>query len=256
MSFNDARVVTALNTLTVPVYLSNDLVVGAERQELTRIHQEGLAKKLSVGTVHCFLLSPEGVVQDTIHVAQASPTRILTMLEGVAKQLSLTPGKRLLPARPLELPQAPARGQRLHVVARYLERKPDGTLGLVTGAGGNWSALPGEDWPVFSATEMQALRRGDRTVVEHLVTHFYPPTENNNLSTNVIESLEWKTQKLPRGRVQMTGSLTLKHPFYSRDDNRRASATFMGYASEQTFELVTTGAEYGNLPFAVAVTRD
>jgi hypothetical protein len=115
--------------------------------------------------------------------------------------------------------------------------------------------LPGEDWPVFAAAELQALWEGDRGVAERLVTYFYPPTENNNLAQNVIEALEWSAKKLPRGVVQLSGSVTLKHPFYTKDDSRRVHAAFQGYASDVRFELVTTQARYENLPFAVAVQR-
>ena len=253
MSFNDSRVVAALNGLSVPVYLSNDTLEGAEKITLQKIHQEGLAKKLSVGTVHCFLLAPDGALIDTIHVAHASPQKILEIVEKGAKDLGIRSGKTLVPPAPLNLPPLPKNGLRLHVVARYLERKPDGSLGIVTGAGGNWSALPGEDWPLFDAMATRALLAGDRSVAEKLVTHFYPPTENNDLSKNLIEALEWKVKKLPDGVVQLSGNLTLKHPFYSRDDSRRVSASFMGYVRGRRFELVTTQARYENLPFAVAV---
>ncbi|WP_309707486.1 hypothetical protein [Armatimonas sp.] len=255
MSFNDSRVVTALNSLTVPVYLSNDLVKGAEHAALTRIHQEGYAKKLSVGTVHCFLLAPDGTLLDTIHVAKANPPRILEIIERGAQEQEILSGKPLISPQPSALPAASKNELRLHVVARYLEKKPDGSLGIVTGAGGNWSALPGEDWPVFAVAERQALLDGDRGVAERLVTHFYPPTENNNLAQNVIEALEWRAKKLPRGVVQLSGSVTLKHPFYTKDDSRRVHAVFQGYASDSRFELVTTQAQYENLPFAVAVQR-
>ncbi len=253
MSFNDSRVVAALNGLCVPIYVSNDTLERGEKAALQKIHQEGLAKKLSVGSVHCFLLAPGGALLDTIHVAHVSPQKILEIVEKGAKDLGIRSGKTLVPQRPLTLPPLPKNGLRLHVVARYLERKPDGSLGIVTEAGGNWSALPGEDWPVFDAAATRALLAGDRSVVETLVTHFYPPTENNDLSKNLIEALEWKTQKLARGVVLLSGNLTLKHPFYSRDDSRRVNASFVGYIKGKQFELVTTQAHYDNLPFAVAV---
>ena len=253
MSFNDSRVVTALNSLSVPVYLSNDLLSGQEKAALLAIHREGFAKKLSVGTVHCFLLAPDGKLLDTIHVAQATPQRILAMLEQGAKEQSVRPGKPLVPPAPLALPPAPKNGLRLHVVARYLDKKPDGSLGLITGAGGNWSALPGEDWPLFDATATRALLMGERATAERLVGYFYPPTENNDLSKNVLEALEWNAEPQPSGAIRLSGSLTLKHPFYSRDDDRRVRADFVGYAQGAQFVLVTTRATYNHQPFAVAV---
>ena len=253
MSFNDSRVVAALNSLSVPVYLANDMLAGEEKAALQAIHREGFAKKLSVGTVHCFLLAPDGALLDTIHVAQATPQRIMAMLDQEAKEQAVRPGKPLIPPVPLALPPTPKNGLRLHVVARYLEKKPDGSLGLISGAGGNWSALPGEDWPLFDAAAARALLAGERAATERLLTHFYPPTENNDLSKNVFEALEWKAEAQPAGTIRLSGSLTLKHSFYSRDDDRRVSADFVGYAKGAQFTLVTTRATYNNQPFAVAV---
>ncbi|WP_395090362.1 hypothetical protein [Armatimonas sp.] len=253
MSFNDSRVVAALNSLSVPVYLANDTLAGEEKATLQAIHREGFAKKLSVGTVHCFLLAPDGTLLDTIHVAQASPQKILAMIEREATALKIHSGKPLVAPLPPALPPTPKNGLRLHVVARYLEKKPDGSLGLITGAGGNWSALPGEDWPLFDAAAVRALLAGDRAVAERLVTHFYPPTENNDLSKNVLQALEWRAEAQPAGAIRLSGSLTLKHSFYSRDDDRRVSADFVGYAKGAQFMLVTTRATYNNQPFAIAV---
>ncbi|WP_394794947.1 hypothetical protein [Armatimonas sp.] len=253
MSFNDSRVVAALNSLSVPVYLANDMLAGEEKAALQAIHREGFAKKLSVGTVHCFLLAPDGALLDTIHVAQATPQRIMAMIEREATAQKIHSGKPLvLPLAP-PLPPTPKNGLRLHVVARYLEKKPDGSLGLISGAGGNWSALPGEDWPLFDAAAARALLAGERSVAERLLTHFYPPTENNDLSKNVFEALEWKAEAQPAGTIRLSGSLTLKHSFYSRDDDRRVSADFVGYAKGAQLTLVTTRASYNNQPFAVAV---
>lgn len=249
MSFNNPQVVEALNALTVPVYLSNDLVVGAERTELTRIHQQGYAKKLSVGSVHAFLVAPDGTLLDSVHVAQGSPERYISMIAFHAKALKLTPGEPLVRPNPPQPPPIPCNGLRLHVVARYLERQPDGTLGLVTNAGGNWSALPGEDWLLFSESEVKSLRAGEPLAVEKLLTHFYPPTENNNLATNRLEVQEWRT-----AAGAITGSLTLKHPFYSRDDSNRATSRFVGYWRGKTLEVVTTEGRYNGQPFGVAVT--
>lgn len=254
MSFNNEKIVAALNSLTVPVYLSNDLVVGDERRALTRIHQEGYRKKLSVGTVHCFILAPDGALLDTIHVALASPQRILEAVERAAQEQKIVPGSPLIPTQSLSLPPTPRGGLRLHIVARYLERKPDGSLGIVTGAGGNWSALPGEDWLTLTPSDFAALRTGERIQAERLLTHFYPPTENNDLTRNRFVELTWKGEPLPNGILRLRGSLVLKHSFSSRDDQNTAQAGWVGYADSKTLTLVTTKATYNNQPYAVAVT--
>src|SRR2546426_838976 len=62
---SERRVIDLLNRNFVCVYTATEDYVGEgkapvdERGELQRIRQEGRAKKLSVGTVHAFVLTPE-----------------------------------------------------------------------------------------------------------------------------------------------------------------------------------------------------
>ena len=64
--FSSEKVVALLNAYYVPVYVSNEDFRGdgpapaEERKELQRIFAEGYKAKLSVGTVHAYVLSPEG----------------------------------------------------------------------------------------------------------------------------------------------------------------------------------------------------
>src|SRR5438132_1220262 len=78
---SDAKVIALLNRAFVCVYTVNEDYVGKkatappeERKELQRIHQEGHKKKLSVGTVHAYVLTPDGHTHDSLHVASAART--------------------------------------------------------------------------------------------------------------------------------------------------------------------------------------
>ena len=77
MPLSNDRIIDLLNRHYVPVYLANvDYREGGsappeEKAELRRIHREGHAKKLSVGTVHAYVMAPDGSLIDSMHVAEA-----------------------------------------------------------------------------------------------------------------------------------------------------------------------------------------
>ncbi len=72
------EVIKLLNAYFVPVYAVNEdyRAVGPqpaeERREFTRIYREALDGKMSAGTVHVYLTSPDGKVIDSMHVAEVA----------------------------------------------------------------------------------------------------------------------------------------------------------------------------------------
>lgn len=294
MALSDERVIALLSKFYIPVFTSNeDYTDGTtppeERAELERIRREGHAAKLSVGTVHAFVLAPpDGRLLDTMHVATMKADALAAMLEKHARALGTVAGPPPGALRPgaVSPPPVPPGALRLHLTARYLERRGN-TLSLVEGAGGNWSALPGEDWLALSPQEQARwlsppsakdalLRAGSSWEIAPeaawpLLTRFYPPTENNDLAKNRREQLTLTASLVspPRGGsalARLEGSLRMRHPFYHKDDAKTVTASVVGYltfAPEQrrirSLEMVTEGAEYGvpdernPAPFGVAV---
>ncbi len=293
MSLSDERVITLLERYYVPVFTSNEdyepgtgSVPAEERAALDRIRREGYAAKLSVGSVHAYFLAPDGRLLDTMHVATMTPDALAAKLEKLAAELGTVAGPPPAALRP-GLPPVPPGTLRLHLTARYLERR-DGKLVPVENAGGDWSALPGEDWIVPSAAEQAAwlppvaMTRGGGVgdswavppgVAWPLLTRFYPPTENNDLSKNREEVATLTATLAPdRPAARSTGRLArlegwyrLGHPFYHKEDGKVATARVIGYLSFDparrrflSLQMVTEGAEYGvpgqrGLPFGVAV---
>jgi hypothetical protein len=285
VSLSDNRVIQLLNQYFVPVYLSNEdysergAASAEEKAELQRIRREGLAKGLSVGTVHAYVLTPDGHPADSLHVVDAAKAdRMVGMLQRTVEKLALKPGPPLVSPAPPAVPAAEPGTLRLHVTSRYLERRGNAYV-LVENAGGNWSALPGEDWLRLSGEQQAKLLPGrsvtvgqtwtlDPDVSATLLHRFYPPTENNDLGKNRMEeqSLTGTVTVVSGGvaKARITGSLRMKHPFYHKEDGNDVRATLAGTLEWEpasgrirTLRLVTDEATYGaggnRQPFGVAL---
>jgi len=269
--FSNKKVVELLNAYYVPVYISNEDFRGKggapaeERKELHRIFQEGHKAKLSVGTVHAYILSPEGRTVDSLHVAEAAKVeRFIAMLEANARKFEVPAGKPVVKPVPQSTvaEKAPEGSLVLHLVARSI-------------SGGGWGGVPGENWIVYAREEVgKFLPSGkaavgttweiDKRAATKLLTHFYPETENNDVSKNRIDEISLKATvvSIDRGTVtaRLEGRLKMKHPFYHKDEDRFVNATMVGFIefdsgnrSVKSFRLVTDKATYGTGAFAVAV---
>jgi hypothetical protein len=282
---SDTRVIDLLNRSFIPVYLANQdyrddgCAPPEEKAELRRIHKEGHAAKLSVGSVHAYVLAPDGRLVDSMHVANAFKVdRLLPMLEGTVRKLKTASGEPVLKPAPQSISKPEPGCLLLHITARYLQRKGDDYV-LVESAGGDWSAFPGEDWVSLEQSQWLKLlpsrqvRVGDtwdldRNVAAEILNHFYPPTENNDLAKNRIDeqSLKATVVAVEKGitRARIDGKLKMKHPFYHKDDDRFVEATLAGFMEFdpnkkqiRSFQFVTDEATYGGAgstqPIGVAV---
>jgi hypothetical protein len=285
VSLSDTRVISTLNRYFVPVYLANEdyrdggTAPAEERAELQRIHKEGYAQKLSVGTVHAYVLAPDGHLIDSLHVVDAAKSdSLLAMLERAVEKLGTQPGEPLVKPSPVPAPAAETGGLVLHLTARYLERKGD-TLTVVDSSSGDWSALPGEDWIVLGREQVAKLLPPgkpstgtawtiDPALSATLLTHFYPPTENNDLAKNRLEeqTLTGVVESVQGGvaRARVEGRLKMGHPFYHKEDGRAVEAAVVGYVDFEpaprkvrALRLVTDQAVYrngaGGQPYGVVV---
>jgi hypothetical protein len=287
-SLSNAAVISLLNRFFVPVYVSNEdyrkdgPAPADERAEYQRIYREALKAKLSTGTVHAYVLTPDGHPFDSLHVAQAAKVEELrAMLERAVAKLKTPEGAPLVrPAPQSVAPRAEADALVLHLTARTLLRKGDdyvprpSSLGQTRSAG--WGSYPQENWIVLprpawakllpaGAVAVGASWEPDRETAARILTYFYPSTENNNVARNRIDRQELKATVLAvEGgvvRARLDGSLRMKHPFYHKDDDNFVEATVVGVLEFEpgkgirTLELVTDRATYGRTIFGVAVRQ-
>lgn len=285
-SLANAEVIALLNRYYVPVYISNEDYARAgsaaaqEKAERNRIWQEAAKKGLSSGTVHVYILAPDGGVVDSLHVATASKVdETLALLQRNVDRLKTVAGEPLVPPAPQSAcPKTAADCLVLHLTERDLRRQ-DGDLvpvrpRLGETRSGNWGAFAAEDWIVLARAEWSKLLPGkstdvgaswdlDREVAARILTHFYPSTENNNVSTNRIDEqlLKATVLSIQDGvvRARLDGRLMMKHSFYHRDDDNFVDATIVGLLEFEpgkkihSLQLATVKAMYGRTAFGVVV---
>jgi hypothetical protein len=235
---------------------------------------------MSAGTVHVYVLDPDGRPVGSQHVAVASKVEELTaLLERTVERLKVPAGKVLVPPAPQSAaPKAAADALVLHLVVRNVERRGGEDVPHKTVLGktrsGSWGAYPAEDWIVLDKADWsRLLPKGvvatgsvwepDRDLAARVLRHFYPSSENNNVSKNRIDRLELKATvvsvKGPRARARLEGTLRMKHPFYHRDDDNFVEARLLGFLDFEAggrvvdWQLITTDATYGRMRFGVAL---
>ena len=231
-----------------------------ERAELQRIQQEGIEKKLHVGSVGVFVLSPDG------HTYAVVPTQasvaMLASLGRAVEHFKPTPGKSIVPPGPQSTPPtAPADAVTLHLVSRGDDR---GSWGEFPAE--NWIVLTAEDWPKLLPTGDVSPGQTwelDREVSARILTYFYPQTENNNARLDRIEnhSLTAKALTVKDGLVtaRVDGFVRMHHVFYpGHKDAVPLEAEVVGVLTftpgkPPFLQLVTTKAGHGQRPFKVAV---
>ncbi len=264
------EVIDLLNAAFVPVFAVNEdyrddgPAPQPEKAEYRRIYREALAARLSAGTVHAYVVDPDGHPIDSLHVADASKSdRLVGMLDRVVRSRKVQKGPTLVRPRSLSAPPPAGPGWLvLHLTAR--------------GHGSSWDGFPSEDWIVLGPERLRGLlptgqvRPGDtwdisEDVATSILTRFYPQTENNDVSTHRFEriSLRGTIESVAGGtaRARLAGQLRMTHRFYpGRDDGNIVDATVVGYldfdpASRRIgrLRLVTDGATYGKGTLEVAV---
>lgn len=282
-------IIELLNAHFAPVYVSNEDYTedgpapAEERAERNRIWREANEAGLSSGTVHAYVLSPDGTVSDSLHVARAARVEeTRTMLERAIEKYRPAAGAPLVkPAAQSRPPAVEPGGLVLHLTARYLEAKDDQLVpltdvGLGETRNASWSAYAAENWTVYSPGEAPRLLPAgdlapgttwdvDDELAARLLVVCYPSTECNDASRNRILSQELRGEivSLDEGRVRarLTGRLTMKHNFYpGREDENVVEATFVGYLDFdpvarriEKLRLTTTEGRYAGQRFGVAV---
>jgi hypothetical protein len=235
------------------------VVCEEEKQAYQKIYRASLAKKLSTGTVHLYVTTPDGDPIDSIHVAHAKTDKVLATLKAAIEKLGVPEGKTLVEARPQAVSiKAPEGALVLHLTARAVAGK----------AAGFWQELPGEDFIVYSREEQTAFLPPsgqkswdvERAAGLKLLQRFYPSTENNDVGKQEIERATLKASLLDDGRVRLDADLKMKHPFYHKKDSCEVEATAVGVLEidaakgvVKDFRMATEKAVYNGGTFGVAV---
>jgi len=138
---SDAKVIELLNAYFVSAYVSNDEILGdagAVKAERERVLRAFLDARMSAGSVHAYVLTPDGQPVGSLHVAHAGgrdkdtgKTCTQLLLEKAVAELRPEKGAPVVkPAAQSAAPKAPADALVLHVTARKLAEK------------GSWNEFP------------------------------------------------------------------------------------------------------------------
>ena len=268
--FSSTKVIDRLNSSFVPVYVVNEdyrdngPAPKEERAEMTRIYREALGSGFSAGTVHVYLLAPDGKTIAGMHVAEAAQTpKLIELLDKWITKLNVKPGKALVAPVPQSVaPTCDPGSLTLHLVARPL------------GGGGSWSGVS-EDWITYSPDEIKgwlptATGRPGQTwtpnaaLVSRTFLHIYPVTENNDVQKNSVQQQELNARLLSVNngiaRARLDGRLRMAHWFYHKPEDKVVDANLVGYiefdiASRRIrkLSLATETATYGGGTFGVAI---
>lgn len=276
-SFSNANVIDLLNHYFVPVYLGNQSCSADDRASKDRIYREALAKGLKAGTVCAYLVAPDGRPIATAPLNEkvaTDPDAMRALLVKAIRELNASKGEPLVtPTTQSKRPTSDLNAILLHVVTRYLERQgadlaPLNTTNVLgTKNGGNWGDLPSEgwidlrkeDWTKLMPSGEVSMRMTwevDKEVLGKVLAHFYPPTENTDLTKNRLDEVQLRGTVIGicdgDVRARLEGRTRMKHPFYHEDDGNFASAALAGYvdfAANKTrimaWKLVTDNATYG-----------
>ncbi|MEP6755326.1 MAG: hypothetical protein ABJA67_07485, partial [Chthonomonadales bacterium] len=221
--FSSSKVIDRLNSSFVPVYVVNEdyrdngPAPKEERAEMTRVYREALASGFSAGTVHVYLLAPDGKTIAGMHVAEAAQTpKLVELLDKWITLLNVKPGKPLVAPVPQSVaPKCDPGSMTLHLVARPLS------------GGGSWGGVS-EDWIIYTPDEIKGWLpttkgrtgqtwRPDAALVTRTFLHIYPVTENNDVLKNSVQQQELTATLLSVSngiaRARLDGRLRMSHWF-------------------------------------------
>jgi hypothetical protein len=292
---SNPKVIEFLNSYFVPVYTSNDFVSGPleelkeEQKERERVYGAFLKAKLSAGTVHVYVLSPDTVPLGSLHVAQAGEKDKATgkdqtqlLLEKTIRELKIVKGDPLVAPRPQSEPPKVAQDALvLHLIARKISEKGQGS----------WNEFPSEDWIVLSPNQWKKLLPSgqnravqvgdswnmDEQVSTPILTRFFPQTECCTAKDSELLSATGKykhrleDQSL-RGTIvavdahkataRLEGRSKVLHQFYPNHEYPPTVSTskIVGYLvfdptkpKIESLRLITEGGRFEQMDMGVAV---
>ena len=266
------RVISMLNKYFVPVYVSNEdyrdpaITPDDERAQYEEVFEDAKDKGLSTGTVHVYILSPEGEVVDSRHVQDAERTPVLLkLLRRNADRFRLTAGRTLIQPSPQS--EAPP-GDDDDLVLRLVTRAARGQNPW-SGMTDDWIRIRKRDWTQLRSPSTDAGHAWALPVemAESLFTHVYPPSPNYDVATHSFRICQFSARfwKIEDGQhwVALEGRVSMEHDFFHGKKDR-IDAVLTGYArydpnDEQTppvLRMSSFSARYGDGRFDVLLYSD
>jgi hypothetical protein len=229
------RVIELLNHYFVSVSISNDAHTRGEISEADRLMKNRIIRKsqqdsrgIFTGEDAVYVLDADGNFVRAIRAPDSIRLDMfLPFLEQVVGELGVERSEPVVkPKVQTRMPKTKDSELLLHLTARYVPRGESG-----------WAKLPAEDWIILTEKDASEFvpasskKIGDRwdidkNLTKRILTYFYPPTGNTELSKNVIETAELTATLVESvngtARVRIDGKLKMKHPYFTTGQTESA----------------------------------
>lgn len=280
--FSNNQIIKYLNSHFVPVYVSNEEYRAGQfgkknLQLLQELYATAEKKKLPVGTVHVYLLTPDVDLVTSMHVMHAmKPEVLVRLLTSTARELKTPYGDTLVePRKQLPIPEVASDELLLRNSSQYLDRQ-----GIV---GEDMIVLSKSDWQQFTGPPKSSpdLKGSPGSLdgpdslsspnewkisddlAKKILIHFYPYSQDWDESHDQISRADMEAYYLPtsekenyKREIVIRGQLEMTHNSQPGRDPLRVSAEIVGMvklpanAKNKPDITLTTGiAFYGSRRF-------
>ena len=254
--FSNRQISDYLNGFYVPVYVSNeDYRAGkfgtGNLKLLEQVWQQASEKKLPHGTVHAWLLAPDGELKTSMHVMHAMKESVLQrMLTETVRDLKIKPGNTLFrPQSQLKWPEVSEEQLILHASSQYSDR--DGPTGDDT------IVLDRNEWQEFlppkasDVTVRQEWRIGEE-LAQKILVHIYPYAPDWDTNPEQIAQCELTAYILPAKDGQ-SGPQVIVRGFIRQQHNSQPGRDPLVVVAEIA-GLVTPSSVVGGKPKILLTT--
>lgn len=233
-SLSDPRIRDLLANYFVPAWLSTDDYQRApkardEADEYRRYRKLAHERGLSAGNVQIYVILPDGKLQTTLHVAEASKAdRLYALLKKTVEEEKVQP--RAAKPKTAAAPSRPkTKNAVFHVGFRHVG--PRANLGLAE----SWVELTPEACAAFVPGKARTGFSWEipASVRDPIMQHFFPPLPNYQADRGKIEesSLTATVAATEDGRalVLLQGRFRLRHSYAVKDGDGDIQGRIRGY---------------------------
>lgn len=266
---SNPQIIDYINKFFVPVYVTNEYYAEgrfgeSNLQLLRKVWNEAERKNLPAGTVHVYLLTPDGSVHKSMHVMHAAKSaHLFRFLTAAVRELKTDSGNTLVKPTFKRMPPPAAKDQVvLHASSQY-----DDAGGVV---GDDWIVLSRTEWSEFLPPSGETEWMIDEALAQKIFVHLYPYAADWTEDAEQVSVAQLSAYTLPAEpgddsslvRIALRGKLVASRNQHLGRAAQPVVADIVGLVqtnsaarpSDKPEIVLTTGvARYGNRSFSSIV---